>query len=80
MPLAARTAQWAFDDATFDRSAASLDNPDHVAVVIHNYRWRLSLAAGDPQCDDLEQRLAEGPVITVPTIHGVGEGRDQAPT
>ena len=60
--------RWAFDDATFARSAASLDNPDHVAIVIHNYRWRLSLAAGDPQYDYLEQRLAEGPVITVPTI------------
>ncbi len=59
---------WDFDDATFDRTAASLDNPDHVAVVIHNYRWRISLAEGDPQYDDLEQRLAEGPVITVPTI------------
>jgi pimeloyl-ACP methyl ester carboxylesterase len=60
--------KWAFDDATFDRSAASLNNPDHVAIVIHNYRWRLSLAEGEPQYDDLEKRLAEGPVITVPTI------------
>jgi pimeloyl-ACP methyl ester carboxylesterase len=60
--------RWDFDDATFDRSAASFDNPDHVAIVIHNYRWRLSLADGDPQYDDLERRLAEGPVITVPTI------------
>lgn len=60
--------KWDFDDATFDRSAASFDNPDHVAIVIHNYRWRLSLADGEPQYDDLEKRLAEGPVITVPTI------------
>ena len=60
--------EWDFDDATFDRSAASLDNPDHVAIVIHNYRWRLGLAEGEPKYDDLEKRLAAGPVITVPTI------------
>jgi pimeloyl-ACP methyl ester carboxylesterase len=60
--------KWDFDDATFDRTAASFNNPDHVAIVIHNYRWRLGLAAGEPQYDDLEKRLAEGPVITVPTI------------
>jgi len=60
--------KWQFDDATFDRSAASLDNPDHVAIVIHNYRLRLSLADGKPKYDALEKRLAEGPVITVPTI------------
>ncbi len=60
--------KWAFENATFDRSAASLDNPDHVQIVIHNYRWRLSLAEGDPKYDTLEKRLAEGPVITVPTI------------
>ena len=60
--------KWNFDDATFDRSAAAFDNPDHVAIVIHNYRWRLGLADGDPQYDDLEKRLAEGPVIAVPTI------------
>jgi pimeloyl-ACP methyl ester carboxylesterase len=59
---------WDFDDATFDRSAASLDNPDHVSIVIHNYRWRLGLAEGEPELDDLEKRLAVGPVITVPTI------------
>ena len=59
---------WDFDDATFDRSAASLDNPDHVSIVIHNYRWRLGLAEGEPELDDLEKRLAGGPVITVPTI------------
>jgi pimeloyl-ACP methyl ester carboxylesterase len=60
--------KWNFDDATFDRSAAALSNPDHVSIVIHNYRWRLSLAQGEPKYDDLEKRLAEGPVITVPTI------------
>jgi pimeloyl-ACP methyl ester carboxylesterase len=60
--------KWNFDDATFDRSAASLNNPDHVGIVIHNYRWRLGLAEGEPKYDDLEKRLAEGPVITVPTI------------
>jgi len=60
--------QWDFDDATFERSAAAFDNPDHVAIVIHNYRWRLGLAAGESHYDDLEQRLAAGPVITVPTI------------
>jgi pimeloyl-ACP methyl ester carboxylesterase len=60
--------QWTFDDATFDRTAASFDNPDHVSIVIHNYRWRLGLAGGDPKYGDLEQRLAEFPVIAVPTI------------
>ncbi|HMF66583.1 MAG TPA: alpha/beta hydrolase [Phyllobacterium sp.] len=60
--------QWKFDDATFDRSAEAFNNPDHVAVVIHNYRWRLSLAEGEPQYDDLEKRLAAFPVIAVPTI------------
>jgi pimeloyl-ACP methyl ester carboxylesterase len=60
--------RWDFDDATFDRSAAAFDNPDHVGIVIHNYRWRLGLADGEPQYDDLEKRLAQGPVITVPTI------------
>jgi pimeloyl-ACP methyl ester carboxylesterase len=60
--------KWNFDDATFNRTAASFDNPDHVAIVIHNYRWRLGLADGDPKYDDLERRLAESPVITVPTI------------
>ncbi len=59
---------WNFDDATFDRSAAAFDNPDHVSIVIHNYRWRLGLAEGEPKYNDLEKRLAEGPVITVPTI------------
>jgi pimeloyl-ACP methyl ester carboxylesterase len=60
--------QWKFDDATFDRSAAAFANPDHVAITIHNYRWRLGLADGEPHYDDLEKRLAAGPVITVPTI------------
>jgi pimeloyl-ACP methyl ester carboxylesterase len=60
--------KWSFDDVTFDRSAASLNNPDHVSIVIHNYRWRLALAEGEPKYDDLEKRLAGGPVITVPTI------------
>ncbi len=60
--------KWDFDDATFDRSAASFDNPDHVSIVIHNYRWRLGLAEGEPHYDDLEKQLAEGPDITVPTI------------
>ncbi|WP_408950988.1 alpha/beta fold hydrolase [Lysobacter sp. Hz 25] len=60
--------QWRFDDATFERSAAAFDNPDHVAVVIHNYRWRLGLAQGEPQFDELEARLAQAPAIAVPTI------------
>jgi pimeloyl-ACP methyl ester carboxylesterase len=60
--------KWDFDDATFDRSAASFDNPDHVRIVIHNYRWRLSLAEGEQKYDALEKRLAQGPVISVPTI------------
>jgi pimeloyl-ACP methyl ester carboxylesterase len=60
--------KWDFDDATFDRSAAAFDNPDHVAIVIHNYRWRLGLAEGERKYDDLDKRLAAGPVITVPTI------------
>jgi pimeloyl-ACP methyl ester carboxylesterase len=60
--------KWTFDEATFDRSAAAFNNPDHVAIVIHNYRWRLALAEGEPKYDDLEKRLAGGPVITVPTI------------
>jgi pimeloyl-ACP methyl ester carboxylesterase len=60
--------KWDFDDATFDRSAAAFNNPDHVDIVIHNYRWRLDLAKGEAKYDDLEKRLAAGPVITVPTI------------
>jgi pimeloyl-ACP methyl ester carboxylesterase len=60
--------RWNFDDATFNRTAASFENADHVAIVIHNYRWRLGLAKGESQYDSLENRLFQGPVITVPTI------------
>ncbi|WP_077964726.1 alpha/beta fold hydrolase [Ensifer adhaerens] len=60
--------KWNFDDATFDRSAEALENPDHVAISIHNYRWRLSLVEGEAKFDDLEKRLAQFPTITVPTI------------
>jgi pimeloyl-ACP methyl ester carboxylesterase len=60
--------KWTFDDATFDRSAAALDNPDQVAIAIHNYRWRLGLAAGEKRYDELERRLALFPTIAVPTI------------
>ncbi|HEX9502095.1 MAG TPA: alpha/beta hydrolase, partial [Thermoanaerobaculia bacterium] len=60
--------KWNFDDATFDRSAGSFDNPDHVAIVIHNYRWRLGLAEGERKYDDFETRLAQFPAIGVPTI------------
>jgi pimeloyl-ACP methyl ester carboxylesterase len=65
-----RTAspKWTFDDATFDRSAAAFDNPDHVEIVIHNYRWRLGLADGESEYAELEGRLAQRPVIGVPTI------------
>ncbi len=60
--------KWSFDNSTFDRSAVAFDNPDHVAIVIHNYRWRLGLAEGEAKYDALEKRLAEAPVIAVPTI------------
>jgi pimeloyl-ACP methyl ester carboxylesterase len=60
--------KWKFDEATFDRSGASFDNPDHVAIVIHNYRWRLGLAEGERKYDDFETRLAQFPAIGVPTI------------
>lgn len=60
--------KWNFDDATFDRSAAAFENPDHVSIVIHDYRWRLGLAEGEPKYDDMEEQLAKGPVITVPAI------------
>ena len=60
--------KWNFDDATFNRSAASFDNADHVSIVIHNYRWRLGLAEGEARYDHLEKQLADSPVITVPTI------------
>jgi hypothetical protein len=59
--------KWNFDDATFERTAAAFDNPDHVDIVINNYRWRLGLAQGEAKYDDLERRLATAPVITVPT-------------
>jgi pimeloyl-ACP methyl ester carboxylesterase len=65
--------KWAFDDATFDRSAAAFDNPDHVAIVVHNYRWRLGLADGEPAYDELEQQLAAAPTIEVPTITMEGD-------
>jgi pimeloyl-ACP methyl ester carboxylesterase len=65
--------KWDFDDATFDRSAAAFDNPDHVAIAIHNYRWRLGLAEGEARYDDLDKRLAQSPVITVPTITMEGD-------
>ena len=65
--------RWAFDDATFARSAVAFDNPDHVAIVIHNYRWRIALAPGEPQYDDLERRLAGAPAIAVPTISLEGD-------
>jgi pimeloyl-ACP methyl ester carboxylesterase len=65
--------KWGFDDATFDRSAKAFDNPDHVAVAIHNYRWRLGLAEGERKYDDLEKKLAQRPVITVPTITMEGD-------
>jgi len=60
--------KWNFDDATFNRSAPSFDNADHVSIVIHNYRWRIGLADGEARYDDLERQLAGSPVITVPTI------------
>jgi pimeloyl-ACP methyl ester carboxylesterase len=65
--------QWRFDNPTFDRSAASLENPDHVAITIHNYRWRLGLAAGETTYAGLESRLAQFPAITVPTITMEGD-------
>jgi pimeloyl-ACP methyl ester carboxylesterase len=65
--------KWQFDDATFNRSAAAFDNPDHVAITIHNYRWRLGLAEGEPKYVELEKRLAQSPVITVPTITMEGD-------
>jgi len=65
--------KWNFDDATFDRTAASFDNPDYVAIVIHNYRWRLGLADGEAQYDALEAKLAAGPVVSVPSIAMEGD-------
>ena len=60
--------QWDFDDATFDRSAKAFDNLDHVSIVIDNYRWRIGLVQGEPEYNAIEKRLAEAPVINVPTI------------
>jgi pimeloyl-ACP methyl ester carboxylesterase len=65
--------QWKFDDATFERSARSFENADHVAISIHNYRWRLGLADGERRYDDLEKKLAQAPVVTVPTITMEGD-------
>jgi pimeloyl-ACP methyl ester carboxylesterase len=74
--------KWNFDDATFERSAMAFDNPDHVAIVIHNYRWRLGLADGESKYDDLESKLADGPIITVPaiTMEGDANGAPHAPS
>jgi pimeloyl-ACP methyl ester carboxylesterase len=73
--------KWNFDDATFDRTAASFDNPDHVSIVIHNYRWRLGLAKGEAKYDELEKRLAQAPAITVPaiTLEGDANGAPHPP-
>jgi pimeloyl-ACP methyl ester carboxylesterase len=73
--------KWNFDDATFDRSAAAFDNPDHVSIVIHNYRWRLGIAEGESQYDKFENRLAEAPVISVPsvTLEGDANGAPHSP-
>jgi pimeloyl-ACP methyl ester carboxylesterase len=60
--------KWHFDEATYNRTAAAFNNPDHVAIVIHDYRWRISVAKGESKYDDLEAKLATGPVITVPSI------------
>jgi pimeloyl-ACP methyl ester carboxylesterase len=65
--------KWNFSAATFDRTAAALNNPDHVAIVIHNYRWRIDLAQGEAKYDDLEKRLAASPTIAVPTITMEGD-------
>ena len=70
--------KWNFDDATFDRTAASFNNPDHVDIVMHDYRWRLGLADGERRYDDLEKRLAALPVITVPTITMEGDSNGAA--
>jgi pimeloyl-ACP methyl ester carboxylesterase len=70
--------KWNFDDATFERSAPAFNNPDHVAIVIHDYRWRQGLAQGEPQYDDLERKLAAAPVISVPTITMEGDANGAA--
>jgi pimeloyl-ACP methyl ester carboxylesterase len=73
--------KWNFDDATFDRSAAAFNNPDHVAITIHNYRWRIGVAEGESKYDDLEKRLAVGSFISIPTItlEGDANGAPHAP-
>jgi pimeloyl-ACP methyl ester carboxylesterase len=72
--LGGTAATWPLaDDATFDRSAKAFDNPDHVAIVIHSYRWRLGLVQGEPRYDELEKRLAQKPVISVSTITMEGD-------
>jgi len=71
--------QWNFDEATFERTAASFDNPDHVDIVIHNYRWRLGLASGQSRFDDYEKRLATRPVISVPAITMDGDANGIVP-
>ena len=70
--------QWRFGDAAFDRSAPAFDNPDHVDVVVHNYRWRLGLADGERRYDDFERRLAQAPAISVPTITMEGDANGAA--
>ena len=70
--------KWRFDDATFDRSAAAFDNPDHVAIAIHNYRWRLGLADGETRYDAVEALLAKAPAIAVPTITLEGDANGAA--
>jgi pimeloyl-ACP methyl ester carboxylesterase len=70
--------KWNFDDATFDRTAASFNNPDHVAIVIHNYRWRIGVAQGESKYDDFEKRLAAGPAVTIPAITMEGEANGAA--
>jgi pimeloyl-ACP methyl ester carboxylesterase len=73
--------KWNFDDATYDRTAASFSNPDHVAIVIHNYRWRIGVSQGESKYDDLERRLAEGLIVTVPaiTMEGASNGAVHPP-
>jgi pimeloyl-ACP methyl ester carboxylesterase len=70
--------KWNFDDATYERSAASFNNPDHVAIVIHNYRWRIGLAEGESKYDELERRLGQSPVIAVPAITLEGDSNGAA--
>jgi pimeloyl-ACP methyl ester carboxylesterase len=65
--------KWAFDDATYERTAAAFDNPDHAAIVVHNYRWRLGLAKGEPKFDAIEAKLSDAPAIAVPTITMEGD-------